>query len=110
MFGSINGLVPKVVTRASGIFGCYQGCFETLRARIIYSFWLFISKSCQGAEFAIVIDASKVGIAEKILKEDYESSLRPCAYRARKLKDCDNKYSACNKEAAAMAKAVSRCL
>ena len=58
-----------------------------------------IPKSGQEAEFVVVTNASKVGIAGVILQEDSEGHLRPCAYMAHKLKDAETRYSACNKEA-----------
>jgi hypothetical protein len=43
-----------------------------------------------------------------LLQEDTSGSLRPCAYRARKLKDCETMYSAYDREALVVVEAVSR--
>jgi len=51
---------------------------------------------------------SKVGTAKGLLQEESDGHLRPCVYLARKLKDIENRYSAYDKEALAMLKAVSR--
>jgi hypothetical protein len=50
---------------------------------------LLIPKMGHETEFAVAIDGSKVGIAGVILQEDTSGSLRPCAYWAMKLKDCE---------------------
>jgi hypothetical protein len=50
----------------------------------------------------VATDASKVGIAGVLLQEDYDGHLRPCAYKARKLKDVETRYSAYDKEALAI--------
>jgi hypothetical protein len=56
---------------------------------------LLIPKMGHEAEFFVATDASyKVGIAGVLLQEDTSGSLRPCAYWARKLKDCETRYSA----------------
>jgi hypothetical protein len=60
------------------------------------------------AEFVVATDASKVGIVGVLLQEDTSGSLRPCAYWARKLKDCETRYSAYDREALAVVEAVSR--
>jgi hypothetical protein len=69
---------------------------------------LLIPKMGHEAEFVVATDASKVGIAGVILKEDTSGSLRPCAYWARKRKDCKTRYSAYDREALAVVEAVSR--
>jgi hypothetical protein len=43
-----------------------------------------------------------------LLQEDTFGSLRPCAYWARKLKDCETRYSAYDREALAIVEAMSR--
>ncbi len=48
------------------------------------------------------------GIAGVLIQEDYEGHLRPCAYRARKLKDDETICNAYDKEALAIVEAVSR--
>jgi hypothetical protein len=62
--------------------------FETLKSRMISAPVLSIPKMGHEAEFVVANDASKVGIASVLLQEDTSSSLRPCAYWARRLKDC----------------------
>jgi hypothetical protein len=68
--------------------------FETLKFRIILAPVLLIPKMGHEAEFVVATDASKVGIAGVLLKEDTSESLRPCAYWDRKPKDCETRYSA----------------
>ena len=60
------------------------------------------------AEFVVATDASKVGIAGVLLQQDTSGSLRPCAYWARKLKDCETSYSAYVREALAVVEVVCR--
>jgi hypothetical protein len=58
--------------------------FETLKARIISTApVLLIPKYDQEAELVVATDASKVGIAGVLLREDSDGHLRPCAYFAR---------------------------
>ena len=72
---------------------------------------LLIPKMRHEAEFFIVAtDANKVGIAGVLLQEETSGSLRPCAYSANKLKDCETRYSAYAREALAVVEAVSRVL
>ena len=52
--------------------------------------------------------SSKVGIAGVLLQEDTSESLRPCAYWARKRKDCEIRYNAYDFEALPVVKVVSR--
>jgi hypothetical protein len=59
------------------------------------------------AEFVVASDAGKVGIAGALLQEDTSGSLRPCAYWARKLKDCETRYSAYDRKAIVVVEAVS---
>ena len=56
----------------------------------------------------VATDASKVGIVGVLLQEDTSRSLRPCAYWARKLKDCETRYSAYDREVHAVVELVSR--
>ena len=60
------------------------------------------------SEFVVATHASKVGIDGVLLQEDTFGSLRPCAYWARTLKDCETRYSAYDGEALAVVEAVSR--
>jgi hypothetical protein len=60
------------------------------------------------AEFVVATDASKVGIVGVLLQEDTSGSLRPRAYWARKLTNCETRYSAYDREALAVVEAVSR--
>jgi hypothetical protein len=69
---------------------------------------LLILKMVHEAEFVVATDASKVGIVGVILQEDTSSSLRPCAYWARKIKDCKTMYSAYDRGALAVVEAMSR--
>jgi len=62
----------------------------------------------QDAEFCFATDASKVGIVGVLLQEDTSTSLRPCAYWARQLKDCETRYNAYDREALAVAGVESR--
>jgi len=62
------------------------------------------------AEFVVAIDASKVGITGVFLQEDTSRHVRPCAYWARKLKDCETRYNAYDREALAVVEAMSRVL
>ena len=82
--------------------------FQTLKSRVISAPVLLIPKMRHLAEFVVATDASKVGIAGVLLQEDTSGSLRPCAYWARKLKDCETRYSAYDREALAVVEAVSR--
>ena len=82
--------------------------FESLKARMIAAPVLIIPKVGQDAEFVVATDASQVGIAGVLLQDDDTGSLRPCAYWARKLKDCETRYSAYDREALAVVEAVSR--
>ncbi len=74
--------------------------FETLKARMIFAPILLIPKAGH--------DVSKVGIAGVLLQKDTSGSLSPCAYWARKLKDCETRYSAYDRKALAVVEAVSR--
>jgi hypothetical protein len=69
---------------------------------------LLIPKMGHEAEFVVVTDASIVGIVGVLLKKDTYGSLRPCAYWARKLANCETRYSAYDREALALVEAVSR--
>jgi hypothetical protein len=69
---------------------------------------LLIPKFGREAEFVIATGASKVGISEILLQEDFDGNLRPCAYWARKLKDAETRYSAYDKEALVIVEAFSR--
>jgi hypothetical protein len=69
---------------------------------------LLIPKMGHEAEFVVATDACKVGIVGVLLQEDTSGSLRPCAYWARKLKDCETRYSAYDREALAVIENVSR--
>ena len=69
---------------------------------------LQIPKTGHEAEFVVATDASKVRIVGVLLQEDTSRSLRPCAYWARKLKDCETRYSSYDREALAIDEAVSR--
>ncbi len=69
---------------------------------------LLIFKMGHEVEFVVATDASKVGIAGVLLQEDTSGSLRSCAYWARKLKDCETRHSAYDREALAVVEAVSR--
>jgi len=69
---------------------------------------LLIPKSDHDAEFIVATNANKVGIAGVLLQEDYEGTLRPCAYWARKLKDVVTKCNAYDKEALVIVEALSR--
>ena len=82
--------------------------FETLKARMIFAPLLLIPKARHDAEFVVATDAIKVGIAGVLLQEDTFGSMRPCAYWARKLQDCETRYSAYDREALAVVEALSR--
>ena len=82
--------------------------FETLKARMISAPILLIPKAGHDAEFVVAIDASKVGIAGVLLQEDTSRSPRPFAYWARKLKDCETRYSAYDRKALVVVEAVTR--
>ena len=69
---------------------------------------LLIPKMGHEAELVVAADASKDGIASVPLQEDTSGSLRPCAYWARKLKDCETRYSAYDREALVVVEVVSR--
>jgi hypothetical protein len=58
--------------------------------------------------FFFATDASTFGIVGVLLQEDTSRSLRHCAYWARKLKDCETRYSAYDREALAVVEVVSR--
>ena len=73
--------------------------FEMLKSRMISAPVLLIPKMGHETEFVVATDASKVGFANVILQEDTSRSLRPIAYWARKLKDCETRYSAYDPEA-----------
>ena len=60
---------------------------------------LLIPKMGHEAEFVVASDASKVGIVGVLLQENTFGSLRPCAYWARRLKDCETRYGAYAREA-----------
>ena len=60
------------------------------------------------AQFVVATDASKVGILGVLLQGDASSSLRHCAYWARKLKYCETRYSAYDREALAVVEVVTR--
>ena len=59
-------------------------------------------------EFVVATDASKVGIVGVLLQADTSGLFRQCAYRARKLTDCETRYSAYDREALAVVEIVSR--
>jgi hypothetical protein len=69
---------------------------------------LLIIKMGHENEFFFVTDASNVGIVGVHLQEDTSGSLRPCAYWARKLKDCEMRYSAYDRESLVVVEDVSR--
>ena len=85
-----------------------KAAFETLKARMIFALVLLIPKARHDAELVVATDASKVGIDGVLLQKDTAGSLRPCAYWAKKLKDCETRYSAYDREALAVVEAVSR--
>jgi hypothetical protein len=85
-----------------------KAAFETLKSRMISAPVLLISKMGPEAEFVVAIVVSKVGITSVLLQEDTSPSLRPCAYWARKFKDCETRYSAYDREALAVVEVVSR--
>ena len=68
---------------------------------------LLISKMGHEAEFVVANDNGKVGIAGVLLKKYTSGSLRPCSYWAKKLKDCETRYSAYGREALAVVEIVS---
>ena len=82
--------------------------FETLKSCMTSALVLLIPKMEHETEFVFAIDASKVGIADMLSQEDTSRSLRPCDYWARKLKDCETRYSAYDREALAVVEVVSR--
>jgi len=82
--------------------------FETLKARMISAPVLLIPKTRRDVEFVVAIDASKVGIAGILFQEDMAGSLKPWVNWARKLKNCETRYSAYDREALAVVEAVSR--
>ena len=82
--------------------------FETLKARMIFAPLLSIPKAAHDAEFVVATDANKVAIVGVLFQEDMFGSLRPCAYWASKLKSCETRYSAYDREALAVFKVVSR--
>ena len=69
-----------------------MAAFETFRARMLSALLLLIPKSGRDAEFIVATDASKVGTTGVLLQEDFEGHLRPCAYKAHKLKDVETRY------------------
>ena len=74
--------------------------FESLKARVMSSPILLIpTKSSQDAEFMVATNASKVDIVGVLLQEDANGYLRRGTYMAIKLKDCEIRYSAYNREA-----------
>ena len=87
LFGSVDGFLPEIITRASSLFGFYQGCFWDPEGENDSFHWSLIPKSSQEAEFVVATDASKVGIAGVLLQEDFDGHLRPFAYWAQKKKD-----------------------
>jgi hypothetical protein len=76
--------------------------------RMISAPVLLITKVGHEAEFVVAIDASKVGIVGVLLQEDTSGSLKLFAYWARKLKDCETRYSAYGREALAVVEVVYR--
>jgi len=107
-FGSVDGFVSKKNPGHVVNSDTTRVDFETFKARMIFVPMLLIPKSSQEAEIVVATRASKVDIAEVILQEDSEGHLRPCAYRARKLKDVETGYSAYEKEALVIVEDVSR--
>jgi len=69
---------------------------------------ILIPKLGHEVEFVVATHASKVGIASVLLQEDTTCSLRPCAYWATNLKDCETRYSAYDREALAIVETMSR--
>ena len=69
---------------------------------------LLIPQARHESEFVVATDASKVGIDGVLLQEDTFGSLRLCAYWARKVKYCETRYSAYDREALAVVEALSR--
>jgi hypothetical protein len=51
---------------------------------------------------------AKMAFVGVLLQEDTFGSLRPCAYWARKLKDCETRYSAYDREALAVVEVLPR--
>ena len=82
--------------------------FETLKARMIFAPVLLIPKAGHDAEFVVATVASKVGIDGVLLQKDISRSLRPCAEWAKKLKNCETRYSIYDREALALVEVVSR--
>jgi hypothetical protein len=85
-----------------------KDAFETLKARMILALVLLIPKARHTAEFVVATDTSMVGCAGMFLQEDTSGSLRPCAYWARKYKDCETRYSAYDHEILTVVEAMSR--
>ena len=85
-----------------------KAAFKTLKARMSSASVLLIPKAGHDAEFVVATYASKVGIDGVLLQEDTSGSMRPCAYWARKLKDCETRYSAYDHDALVVVEAVSR--
>ena len=61
--------------------------------------FLLIPNMGHEAEVVVATDASKAGIAGVLLQEDTSGCLRPCAHWARKLKVCETRHSAYDREA-----------
>ena len=85
-----------------------KAAFETLKYRMISAQFLLIPRLGHEAKLVVATDASKVGIVGVLLQKDDSGSLRPCAYLARTLKDCETMYSAYDREALAVVEVVSR--
>ena len=85
-----------------------KAALETLKTRMIFAPVLLIPKARHDAEFVVATDVSKVGIAGVLLQEYTFGSQRPCAYWAKKLKDCETRYSAYDREALHVVEVVSR--
>jgi hypothetical protein len=85
-----------------------KAAFETLKARMISAPVLLTPKARHDAKFVVTTDASKVDIVGVLFQEDTSRSMRPCAYWARKLKDCKTRYSAYDREALVAVEVVSR--
>ena len=85
-----------------------KAAFETLKSRIICAPILLIPQVGHEAEFGVATEASKISIVGVLLQEDTSRSLRPIAYRSRKLNDCETSYSAYDREALAVVEAISR--
>jgi hypothetical protein len=84
-----------------------KDAFEALKARMIFALVLLTPEAGHDAEFVVATDSSKVGIVGVLLQEDTSRSLRPCTYWARKLNDCEMRYSGYDREALAVVDCVS---